>query len=168
MDLISHQMWTTCVFRAQGGGLLYGFQAPVQGEPASPQLESAQEWAFGARTCVGACGCVYMRVGTWEYMWMRVDAHGWQVDVCGYMWLHVDVVVCLDMYGCMWICVDVCGGVYACGCVWTHGYMWICEDVGGYMWIHVEACACVWMRVAACGLGWALGLPGGETTVLVI
>ena len=95
MDLISHQMWTTCVFRAQGGGLLYGFWAPVQGEPASLQLDSAQEWTFGARACVGVCGCVYMGVGTCEYMWMRVDAHGWQVDMCGYMWM------CMDTCGCV-------------------------------------------------------------------
>lgn len=36
VDLISHQMWTTCVFRAQGGGLLYGFWAHLCREPASP------------------------------------------------------------------------------------------------------------------------------------
>ena len=62
------------------------------------------------------------------------------------------------------MCVDV----DACGCMWTRGYMWVCEDAGWYMWIHVEACRCVWMCVATCGLGWDLGLPGRETTVLVI
>ena len=46
--------------------------------------------------------------------------------------------------------------------------MWICEDVYRYMWTHVEACGCVWMRVATCWLGWDLGLPGGDTTVLVL
>ena len=47
--------------------------------------------------------------------------------------------------------VDMCMHVDACGHVDTCGGMCM-----------------VWMLVAAYGLGWALGLPGGESTLLVI